>query len=132
MPGDLVRAHINTDDPERRASIARLTRHLAEDAMARLAGDILNNRDKFPANDAIQARLENIARSMDLPDGLLMSKRFLRPCWSLSAGRDTPCSCIVASLGRRIARKANASKAGPNAPAAARMPVLGRFLRAFS
>ena len=29
MQADLVRAQINTDDPERRASIARLTRHLA-------------------------------------------------------------------------------------------------------
>ena len=68
MQADLVRVQINAEDPERRASIARLTRHLAEDAMARLSGDILSHRDKFPANDAIEARLESIARSMDLPD----------------------------------------------------------------
>lgn len=68
MQADLVRAQINAPDPQRRASIARLTRHLAEDAMARLAGDILAHRDKFPALDAIAARLEKIARSMDLPD----------------------------------------------------------------
>ncbi|GIR46249.1 MAG: hypothetical protein CM15mP55_2250 [Hyphomicrobiales bacterium] len=78
MQADLVRAQINTDDPERRASIARLTRHLAEDAMARLAGDILNHRDKFPANDAIEARLENIARSMDLPDWAFDVEALLR------------------------------------------------------
>ena len=76
MRADLVRAQINTDDAERRASIARLTRHLAEDAMARLAGDILNHRDKFPTNEAIETRLEKIARSMDLPDWALMLKRF--------------------------------------------------------
>ena len=78
MQADLVRAQINTDNPERRASIARLTRHLAEDAMARLAGDILNHRDKFPANDAIEARLENIARSMDLPDWAFDVEALLR------------------------------------------------------
>ncbi|MEC8290749.1 MAG: double-strand break repair helicase AddA [Pseudomonadota bacterium] len=78
MQADLVRAQINTDDPERRASIARLTRHVAEDAMARLAGDILNHRDKFPANDAIEARLENIARSMDLPDWAFDVEALLR------------------------------------------------------
>ena len=78
MQADLVRAQINTDDPERRASIARLTRHLAEDAMARLAGDILNHRDKFPTNDAIEARLENIARSMDLPDWAFDVEALLR------------------------------------------------------
>ena len=78
MQADLVRAQINTDNPERRVSIARLTRHLAEDAMARLAGDILNHRDKFPANDAIEARLENIARSMDLPDWAFDLEALLR------------------------------------------------------
>ena len=46
--------------------------------MARLAGDILNHRDKFPANDAIEARLENIARSMDLPDWAFDVEALLR------------------------------------------------------
>ena len=78
MQADLVRAQINTDDPARRASIARLTRHLAEDAMARLAGDILTHRDKFPANEAIEARLEKIARSMDLPDWAFDVEALLR------------------------------------------------------
>ena len=78
MRADLVRAQINTDDAERRASIARLTRHLAEDAMARLAGDILNHRDKFPTNEAIETRLEKIARSMDLPDWAFDVEALLR------------------------------------------------------
>ncbi|MEC8546464.1 MAG: UvrD-helicase domain-containing protein, partial [Pseudomonadota bacterium] len=41
-------------------------------------GDILNHRDKFPANEAIEARLENIARSMDLPDWAFDVEALLR------------------------------------------------------
>ena len=78
MQADLVRAQVNTSDPARRASIARLTRHLAEDAMGRLARDILSHRDTFPKADGIVARLEKIARRMNLPDAAIDIEAVLR------------------------------------------------------